>query len=176
MRCLNFTTSSSKIEPNENEHDGRRQRRPVLSRNPKYNQVMYSYLLMISAEGRKANHNNFSSEPHSTNCLVLATSKSSTYKTIFKTRAKVFKYNVPKNIHFSYAHFQIILVQNAANNSEFIELLSFLLIIVKTIMFPVNFMGKMKGRGMPNILLFILYRGNQPLRRQKRFKFYLNKV
>ena len=42
--------------------------------------------------------------------------------------------------------FQIFLVQNAANNSKFIELQSFLLTIVK-----------IKGKGMPNILLFILY-------------------
>ena len=35
-------------------------------------------------------------------------------------------------------------------------------------------MGKMIGRGMPNIFLFILHSEGQPLRRQKRFKFYLN--
>ena len=43
---------------------------------------------------------------------------------------------------------------NAANDSEFIELLSFLLIIVKIM----GNYGKMIGTGMPNILLFILYR------------------
>ena len=37
-------------------------------------------------------------------------------------------------------------------------------------------MGKMIGRGISNILLFILYREGQPLRRQKRFNFDLNKV
>ena len=37
-------------------------------------------------------------------------------------------------------------------------------------------MGKMIGIGMPNILLFISYREGRPLRRQKSFKFYLNKV
>ena len=37
-------------------------------------------------------------------------------------------------------------------------------------------MGKMIGRNIPNILLFILYREGLPLRRQKGFKFYLRKV
>jgi len=37
-------------------------------------------------------------------------------------------------------------------------------------------MGKMIGRGMPNILLFISYREGWPLRRQKSFKFYPNEV
>ena len=37
-------------------------------------------------------------------------------------------------------------------------------------------MGKMIGRGMPNILLLILYHEGKPLWRQKRFEFYLNKV
>ena len=35
-------------------------------------------------------------------------------------------------------------------------------------------MGKMIGRGIPNILLFILDRDGYPSRRQKRFKSYLN--
>jgi len=40
----------------------------------------------------------------------------------------------------------------------FIELQSFLLILAKTIEFFLGgFMGKIIGRGMPNILLFILY-------------------
>jgi len=38
--------------------------------------------------------------------------------------------------------------------------------------FPGGSMGKMKGRGMPNILQFISYREGW----QKSFKFYLNKV
>ena len=48
---------------------------------------------------------------------------------------KVFKFNVLKNVHLFYAHFQIFLVQKAAKNSKFIKLQSFLLIIVKTIEF-----------------------------------------
>ena len=36
--------------------------------------------------------------------------------------------------------------------------------------------GKMIGRGLLNILLFILYHEGQSLPRQKRFKFYPNKV
>ena len=37
-------------------------------------------------------------------------------------------------------------------------------------------MGKMIGRGMPNIFLFISYHEGRPLQRHKSFKFYLNKV
>ena len=37
-------------------------------------------------------------------------------------------------------------------------------------------MGKVIGRGMSNILLFISYREGWPLWWQKSFKFYLNKV
>ena len=32
-------------------------------------------------------------------------------------------------------------------------------------------MGKIIGRGIPNILLFILYHEGRPLKRQMRFKF-----
>ena len=106
-------------------------------------------------EGRKANHNNFSSEPPRNprpfniiflKCLILQD------KTIFKESGHVrMKYQIFVNrkkgsielqisslmslkmFTFLYAHFQIFLVQNAANNSEFIELQYFLLTIVKTI-------------------------------------------
>ena len=49
-----------------------------------------------------------------------------------------------------YAHFQCRIM---ANNSEFIELRSFWLILVKTIDFLGGSMGEMIGRGMPNVLL-----------------------
>ena len=46
---------------------------------------------------------------------------------IFVNQSKKFdlKFNVLKNVHLLYAHFQIFLVLNAANNSKFIELLIF---------------------------------------------------
>ena len=44
---------------------------------------------------------------------------------------------------------------------QIIELQSFLLIIVK--IFPGGSMGEIIGRGMPNILLFILYHKGQSL-------------
>ena len=53
----------------------------------------------------------------------------------------------------------IFLVKNAANNSEFIELQYFFVNYSKNHrIFPGGFMGKMICRGIPNILLFILYR------------------
>ena len=107
-------------------------------------------------EGRKAIHHNFQSESHFSHLLVRAISKSSSFQYYFfkesnpprknyfsRIRSRffvngkkvllnnVFKFNIFENVDL----FQIILVLNAAYNSEFIELYSFLMIIVKTIVF-----------------------------------------
>ena len=74
-------------------------------------------------------------------------------------------------------HFQIILVYNTVNDSKFIELQSYFVNFNENHRtFQGGLTGKMIGRGMPNILLFVLYPEGWPLRRQTRFKFYLNKV
>jgi len=56
-----------------------------------------------------------------------------------------------------FKHFQIFLVLNAATNTDFYKTFNFFVNYSDYRIFPGGFMGIMIGRGIPNILLFILY-------------------